>query len=646
MKFSDLDIQNFLAITEGKVQLADKGLVVIQGINNADSSADSNGAGKSSIADALCWCWFGVTARGAGGDDVVNNKAGKNCLVRSTVIDQDGTTYIATRHRKHKDGKNSFRLVKTDGFTETDLTKGTDRLTQELVEKILGCSYEVFKGAIYAGQEQMPDLPSMTDKNIKLILEEAAGVTILEEAYRKARDNAALSGATVTMAQNEITTIETSLNSTKAALTSSESAAKDWESQKVVRLDTALKSIEEVKTNIAGVIGELKLYDTEEIVKAVQDCDDKLAATADNNKKLDSYQKIISGDEVKVATTKAKLQSFQKEEAKLVAELANVNHKVGCPCSECGREITAAEIDGARTALEKKLDDVKDQVSAASADLLKADADLLSHKQAVDKFRASLPDLSAVVTERQQHAETLAKVQSIRQNGAALKERLNQLSAQLKDIEAEPNPHHATMQQLKDTVAKSEDLLVLKQTALETAKISHEYDLEVVKVYSPSGVRAHIMDEVTPYLNTQTAKYLGVLSDGNINATWTTLTRGAKGDLKEKFSIDVENATGGGNFKLLSGGEKRKVRVATSLALQDLVSTRATKPIDLFIGDEIDDALDPAGLERLTVVLQEKALERGSVFIISHNELRDYVQNVLVVEKNAAGETTITEMAA
>ncbi len=646
MKFSDLDIQNFLAITEGKVQLADKGLVVIQGINNADSSADSNGAGKSSIADALCWCWFGVTARGAGGDDVVNNKAGKNCLVRSTVIDQDGTTYIATRHRKHKDGKNSFRLVKTDGFTETDLTKGTDRLTQELVEKILGCSYEVFKGAIYAGQEQMPDLPSMTDKNIKLILEEAAGVTILEEAYRKARDNAALSGATVTMAQNEITTIETSLNSTKAALTSSEGAAKDWESQKVVRLDTASKSIEEVKTNIAGVIGELKLYDTEEIVKAVQDCDDKLAATADNNKKLDSYQKIISGDEVKVATTKAKLQSLQKEEAKLVAELANVNHKVGCPCSECGREITAAEIDGARTALEKKLDDVKDKVSTASADLLKADADLLSHKQAVDKFRASLPDLSAVVAERQQHAETLAKVQSIRQNGAALKERLNQLSAQLKDIEAEPNPHHATMQQLKDTVAKSEDLLVLKQTALETAKISHEYDLEVVKVYSPSGVRAHIMDEVTPYLNTQTAKYLGVLSDGNINATWTTLTRGAKGDLKEKFSIDVENATGGGNFKLLSGGEKRKVRVATSLALQDLVSTRATKPIDLFIGDEIDDALDPAGLERLTVVLQEKALERGSVFIISHNELRDYVQNVLVVEKNAAGETTITEMAA
>ncbi|WP_210241344.1 hypothetical protein [Mesorhizobium sp. B1-1-1] len=111
-------------------------------------------------------------------------------------------------------------------------------------------------------------------------------------------------------------------------------------------------------------------------------------------------------------------------------------------------------------------------------------------------------------------------------------------------------------------------------------------------------------------------------------------------------SRSVTNATGGKIFKGLSGGEKRKVRIATALALQDLVATRASKPIDLFIGDEIDDALDPAGLERLTMILEEKARERGSVFVISHNEMRDHVKQVMLIEKMPNKTTKVTEMAA
>ncbi|TOJ96769.1 chromosome segregation protein SMC, partial [Vibrio parahaemolyticus] len=70
--------------------------------------------------------------------------------------------------------------------------------------------------------------------------------------------------------------------------------------------------------------------------------------------------------------------------------------------------------------------------------------------------------------------------------------------------------------------------------------------------------------------------------------------------------------------------EKRKVRLATALALQDLVSSRASKPIELWIGDEIDDAVDVSGLERLMTVLEEKAKEKGTVLIVSHNQLSDW----------------------
>ena len=75
------------------------------------------------------------------------------------------------------------------------------------------------------------------------------------------------------------------------------------------------------------------------------------------------------------------------------------------------------------------------------------------------------------------------------------------------------------------------------------------------------------------------------------------------------------------------------MRLACALALQDLVAARADKSIDLWIGDEIDDALDDAGLERLMGVLEQKARERGTVLCISHNDIASYARRTMLVEK-------------
>jgi DNA repair exonuclease SbcCD ATPase subunit len=152
-------------------------------------------------------------------------------------------------------------------------------------------------------------------------------------------------------------------------------------------------------------------------------------------------------------------------------------------------------------------------------------------------------------------------------------------------------------------------------------------------VFSPAGVRAHILDTVTPHLNSRTSHYLSALTDGNITAVWTTISTTAKGELREKFGIEVRSATGAETFKGLSGGEKRKVRLACAMALQDLVASRASKPIKIFIADEIDTALDPAGLERLMTILEEKSHDKGTVLVISHSNLTDWIRNSVVITK-------------
>jgi hypothetical protein len=52
-----------------------------------------------------------------------------------------------------------------------------------LLRWILGCSYEVFVAAVYSGQEMMPDLPRMGDRDLKRLIEEASGMERIERAY-------------------------------------------------------------------------------------------------------------------------------------------------------------------------------------------------------------------------------------------------------------------------------------------------------------------------------------------------------------------------------------------------------------------------------------------------------------------------------
>lgn len=177
MKFLKLQVENFMALASAEVELDQRGLVLIQGVNSGDSSATSNGAGKSTLMNSLMWCLYGETAHGVKGDDVLSTGHEKNCRVMVTVEDE-GKRYAIIRHRKHKEFKNRLIVRGEDG----DMTKGKDTLTQEFVERLIGASKEVFMASIYASQEAMPDLPGMSDKNLKTIVEEAAGVDRLRIA--------------------------------------------------------------------------------------------------------------------------------------------------------------------------------------------------------------------------------------------------------------------------------------------------------------------------------------------------------------------------------------------------------------------------------------------------------------------------------
>lgn len=644
MKILKLAIENFLVLTKAEINLADRGLVLIQGANNADTSANSNGAGKSSIADALCWAIYGITARGESGDQVVNNTAGKNTRVEVQIYD-DMTTYRIVRHRKHKTGKNNLHVFADDGMTgEKDLTKGTDKLTQEVVDKIIGASLEVFTGSIYAGQEKMPDLPSMTDKMLKVLIEEAAGVSALEAAYKKARENTATAKSDFDQAQNQLVSLQTMLGMRQSQLVQFVDGEKAWDANRQNQIKALGDRIRDQLVPAARQLAtEAPQSEIDRITADILAIDTRIALVGGENTHLQGLQKTAVDARFILTAAKNEEDMHAKARKEAKARLDAVDHKVGCPCDSCGRPLTPAELASVRAKEVSMVAAYEKAEKEARMKVVTAQSASDDAQNAIQLFQQGMTDVTKEVAQRAAlEAQRVSLVAKDHQRQQIVAQAKNDMAA-IEKLKTEASPfvsqissQQALIDTTKKEIANLSGVVAVKQLKLDL-------ETEVVRVFSPAGVRARVLDEITPYLNAQTSKYLSILSDGNISAEWSTLTINKAGDIKEKFAIDVESSISAKTFKGLSGGEKRKVRVATALALQDLVATRATKPIDLFLGDEIDDALDASGLERLMIILDEKAKERGTVMVISHNDLKDVIRNVMMVERAANGETKITE---
>jgi DNA repair exonuclease SbcCD ATPase subunit len=637
MKFKLLSIENFLAIGEATLELADRGLLLIQGENRDDTSQNSNGAGKSSIVDALCWCIYGQTARGEAGDSVINRKAGKDTRVTIDITDEE-REYKITRHRKFTKKKNVLELTQKVGEEWQDLTLGTDKLTQEKIEQVIGCSYKVFRASIYAAQEDHVDLPALTDKFLKEIVEESAGIDKLQNAHDIAKEALKETKNNLDMVQQRQFSEGLAADDLEFQIAQSESESGVWETalkEKIERYDYRLAS---EKRNIVALLPEAKAFDTVGVNAEIE-----TIMTRDNKAWFQTQSENTKvGTKISFEYNQVQLQmtEFVKAAKALKVRYVNVEDVVGQPCDSCGKlhekEDVAPQKENLAKQLKEKMAEIKAhkiveaevQEALSVAHRASYDHDLTQIDDSEDKSR--LQTLQSALSANEL---LLTKIRQMK------KEMLNWKEL-LEETTTEKNPHDVITERLQKRRKEAQDKSEIALKEIVVIEQELIVDQAVVAVYSNSGVRAHILDTVTPFLNERTSHYLGQLSDGNLQSTWNTLTKNAKGELKENFHIEVTSLTGGESYKQLSGGEKRKVKLATNMALQDLVSNRASKPISLYIGDEIDHALDVSSLERLMGVLEERAKAHGTVLVISHNELSDWIrESIIAVKEN--GQTTL-----
>jgi len=367
--------------------------------------------------------------------------------------------------------------------------------------------------------------------------------------------------------------------------------------------------------------------------------DEKMAA----HKALDKVAQSAEADvrKAELAIDASGLKRLMAQVKLHQDQIANAVTEVKKPCTECGTVLETMSVEAYVAHRQAHLDTAKVRLDEGKKVAMGQALTLKAAREIAAICRSAVPDVSSLTKARTVLTERVSAWATAENAHKVALTNLRAAQQQHALRTAEPNPSASALALCVKQIAEATDRLDLGEVAHAELLKEEKKTALVAKVFGPAGVRAQILDNVTPFLNARTADYLSALSDGEIQAVWTTLTRSASGDLKEKFSIDVCHSKGGDSFAALSGGEKRKVRIATALALQDLVASRASQPLQLLLLDEIDDALDPAGLERLMVILERKARERDTVIVISHSDLTHWIDSVTTVRKTALWNSVV-----
>jgi len=637
MKLINLKAENYSNLEEVDIDVEDMGLVLIQGANETDSSANSNGSGKSSFASIVSYALYGETTNGVSGDDVIHNQVGKDCFAGVT-FKIDDEVYRVERYRKHHEYKNLIKFYKGDD----DLTQGTNALTQELIDQTVGCSYNVFKAAIYIGQEAMPDLPAMTDKQLKEIIEEGAGIDVLQKAsdiandHKKTAENALKSHLSmVSQAQAQLQGIVDDI-----------ARIKDSYVEYIVQVDNRVES---KKSQIHNA--NLSLQTEQEKLTKESAKVDKL-----KQEKADIESKAFAGESEQLTHLKAQVKQAELSKAlldnslfthanalkKQKLEYDSIALKVGTECGECGKPYQESDLEQVKALSYTRLKQMADETRVVKAKAEEANLTLTALQNELKTLEENTPDSNQLLIRFNEINDEIQQFNNQQKTIAQIIYNIKTMEEELKSLEKDQLNNPFT--KLLDDKKRDKKALALNVSELigKTEQLEKELEVtnQVVDVFSRNGVRAHILDTVTPMLNEKTAEYLTLLTDGNIQAEWTTLSRTKKDELKEKFSINVKKLNGADNFKALSGGEKKKVRLSCLLALQDLIASRADKPINFIILDEIETAMDGAGLERLFALLELKGKGKDNIFVISHNDLNSYFDRSITI-KNENGFASI-----
>lgn len=584
------------------------GLYSVTGNNLVNPRLEANGVGKSTLLDAIFWCFYGHTTRGLRSGDVISYGQ-KHCSVTVNITIGTVKTII-----KRTQSPNSLTLEQ-DG-------KGRP-VEQDAVTKALRLSPEAFLHSVMLSQFGDSFL-NLTPTN-KLAL--FSQIMDLDYWLEKSRDaDLVAKDVLESIHENDrkISHLNGQIEATKSDLQNLKVKEGAFSKTQASVIADAERYLNEHKKGSAKLITEV--VDIKKVLKGTE-------------KRSALFTQQIKACEIAIAETrhtrdllmpKISMATTWLETAR--GTLENLS-SVGSSCPTCHQKVDATHLKKERAVLQKVVDSVESQLQTLQKEWEAEGQRLNAQKGHLEGHQRNA---QAVLTNLNDFTRELVKTEAADNNSAAKTE---ELTNQVKREKAQANPYTQIITEkqrlLKDSTTQS-TTLGRKKGVLQKEHASVSFWVSGFK-----RVRLFLIEESLQQLEIEVNNNLASLGLQDWRITFDVERENKSGGVTKGFMVFVRSPDHDQPIKLeaWSGGETQRLRLAGDLGLANLIMERAGLRNTIEFFDEPSAHMTQGGLLDLAETLAQRAETEGKrIFLVDHHAI-DFggFQGVITITKDEKG---------
>jgi DNA repair exonuclease SbcCD ATPase subunit len=576
LSITKVTINNFLSVGSIELNLPLNGLLLIEGWNHDDQRA--NGAGKTAIFNAICWCLYGKLPRGISATEVIRAGA-KTCEVSLEVL-VEGQSFIIRRRRP-----TFLALESPDGKVLAD--------TQLAIDDLIKLTYDQFISSVYNAQNSEQRFLMLNDSDRKKLLLRMLRLDDIDHYYSFLKEDQKKQFNRKTDAEGRLNKIVGAVKQANNNLANLRSFVPVLD---LKTLKDRLASQEANLLELSTLENDLKVK-LEKLIHTASDLRDRFRHTAASSGRLASINKNISEVETDIAQMRASL--VQKR------------------CNQCQQLLNNQDsINHIQQAIDNKLNTLaKLQVAKVEHEKMVDEHDRI--KKLLDKAEQKLTK-----TREELNAATNAKLTT--------QSTINTIKADIQLSESYASAIHKAQDEVN--LLKQEEKLATQ----EFKEAVDEFSLleEIAEIMGPSGIKAYAISSIVPLINMNVAKHLSVAWP-SMSYELMELKEKADGNIVAKFNDVITMSGRNISFGSLSGGEQRALALCVDAAIIDVISQITGVNISPIMLDEPFDGLDYVGREAVMQIISNLSSNRLIMVIDHATELKALFDRCVTIEKRS-----------
>ena len=597
--FNNIRLNNFMSFGDEFVQLDNLGYVLVSGKNECpDDASLSNGSGKSSIWEGIVWALTGETIRG---HKSVVNLFGNDGAVVTLDFNVDDKNYVIQRSKDHSKLKSSL-YISVDG---QDISgKGIRDSEAILKQRLPDLTSSLISSVIILGQGLPQRFSNNTPSGRKQVLEELSKSDfMIEDLKQRVSERKNTLNSSLHETEKNVLTLSTKKEMLSKQLADVEREIEALRATDINQLRSECETAQQRITSIENEMRELSL-DIDDDKRSVDSLKEafyaKRTESATKVSQINaSYSDQLTSLSVDVATVGNDILTSKKELSRLKG--------IKDVCPTCGQKLLGVtkpdttELENHIKELEEKnilLQEQRSQLDKKKKEELEINDQNFSAE--LNNLQKRLQDTEKEIVGKDSKNKTLDKEKE------TLSKQLLSIQHTIATVDADMASLQSKVVSLTNDISVTEGELLYYNNEQENTK-AHVVAINKIETVIKRDFRGCLLKNVIDFIDNRAKKYAQVVFNNNL------LEFKQEGN---NISISFDNK----EYESLSGGEQKKLDVIIQLAIRDMLCHLINFSSNILVCDEIFDALDITGCQKVLDLISSDLEDISSVFIVTHRD--------------------------